>query len=607
MRLHLSLSSKVLILVAVPLLIQLLLFGWLAALQNNAESELAAANHARDIADATNALSKDIAEGISTFSVGHSLSDFSDLQKYRKVITAFRNDCDRLRQVAADKPDLLAAVNNSQKQTEEALASLLQLFKNMRNEGKDAHSIAHDIWVHFHSIMLNLDYQKIVAMGRAESEVAAQSSQTQVRIRRQIRTVLLAGSLMTTSFSLLLAIYLTKSITARLAKLSDNTVRLATDMPLNPRLEGSDDIAKLDKVFHKMAEEIKEASRRERAVTDNARDFICSMDKDFRVLKTNPAVTSLLGYSQQDIVGRRFVDVIDSHDAPRALEYFELLKKQDSNQPLELQLRRSDGTAIDALWSARWSQQEKTLFSVIHDISERRQSERLREDVIAMVTHDLRTPLSTISNIIQLMSDGPIGVADETQSLYLKPAAHNVQRMMQLINDLLDSERVKSQAMILEVQDVSLSKCMQNCEQSLRAIAADLGIELSFAPTELIVKADESMVERILVNLVANGIKFSPKGACVSVSATADGSFAHVVVSDNGPGIPADQLQTVFERFRRGPSRVAAKLASSGLGLFICKSLVELHRGRIWAQTEVGKGSQFHFTLPLADRQEPGL
>ncbi len=600
MHFRFSLSTKVLVLVALPLLIQLTLLGWLVFLENTAEAELAASTRAREIADGINVLSKDIYEGVSAYSTTLPLASYADTRRFSKVVTNLRADYRQLEESATGDPDLLAVLRQSSKGAEEALASMVKLAKTLQVFGSSNWNASNPAWHRLHEDLAKINYQQIVEIGRKQRSIADQGPTRQAKIRKQMQLSLIAGSLITIAVTVWSAVYLTRGITFRLRRLKDNSLRLAGGMPLNPIMQGYDDIASLDRVFHRMAAELQESSRKERAVIDNARDFICSLDKDGRITDANPSVRGLLGYEPQDMVGRIFIDLVAPSDIQKALDFIADLKQRENSEPLELQLKRQNETVADVLWSARWSSEEKKVFSVIHDITERRQSERLKQEVIAMITHDLRTPLFTIQNILGFLGEGVAGKVEDRLVNYVGVAERNVQRMMRLINDLLDSEKVTAQAMQPNLESVNLAKNFHLCEESVKALAEEIGVKVEFTPAALTVIADEGMLERILFNLAANAIKFSAKGSAVSVVAIREGKFAHIVVTDNGPGIPKEQQGTIFERFRQGSSKAAKLQASSGLGLSICKSFVELHHGKIWVESEVGHGSKFHFTLPLA-------
>jgi signal transduction histidine kinase len=250
--------------------------------------------------------------------------------------------------------------------------------------------------------------------------------------------------------------------------------------------------------------------------------------------------------------------------------------------------------------SAYWSDQEKNTFFVIHDMSAYKQAERLKQEVTAMITHDLRTPLTTVYHICEFLEGGKHGELDTKGNEYLFAARRNLNRMLALVNDLLDIEKIQSGMMTAESSNVSLEECFAAVEQTLSSTAEQAGVKMDFQKTGAIAIADEEKLDRVLFNLISNAIKFSPRNSTVSVSATVQKSFVQVDVHDQGEGISADQLELIFDRFQQGDSSAADK-TGSGLGLAICRALVQLQGGRIWAESKIASGSTFSFTLPIAE------
>ena len=172
--------------------------------------------------------------------------------------------------------------------------------------------------------------------------------------------------------------------------------------------------------------------------------------------------------------------------------------------------------------------------------------------------------------------------------------------MSNLVNDLLDIEKVKSGLMTLDKQELDLQDCFTAARELAGAFAEEAGVKIEVVPCDLVVIADQDRVTRVLGNLIANAVKFSPKGGFIRVEATMDGAWVYTAVSDQGPGIPADQLEHIFERFRQVENSNTKGKGGSGLGLTICQAIVELHGGKIWVENLPKQGSRFIFTLPVA-------
>jgi PAS domain S-box-containing protein len=600
-----ALSTKVLCLVAFPLLVQLALFSWLAVMLRNAELELDASTRARAISEIINVLSKDVFAGIASFSSETTVEELAkNSDSFIELTNKVRGDYLKLRDLSSSNPELLRKITKSEAGAEAALQTMLALCRNTQKYGVAARDLNNPLWTKMHQQLLEVDYKELVLAGREQRQIANRENEIQGKFRHQILLLLVAGSAVTLALGVVLAMYLTREITGKLEQLTDTAYRLASDLPLNPEMTGPDDISALDRLFHSMGREIKESLRKEKAVVHNVHDMICTMDDDGRITAVNPAVTSLFGYAARDVMGQHLISLLVQKDVEKVRSLFGELKKRAQSVPLELQLKKADDSVADILLSATWSAQEKKVYAVVHDMTERRQSERLKQEVVAMVTHDLRTPLFTIQNILGFLAEDITDKVEQRLVDYVTMAESNTERMLRLINDLIDSEKMSAKMMEPQLTAVSLDSSFQKCREVVAAIAEDVGVSLVFNQTNLVVNADDQMLERVLFNLVVNAIKFSPKGALVSLRASVEDGKAHVVIEDNGPGIPEGELKGIFERFRQGSSRSSTLYASSGLGLSICKAFVELQNGKIWATSELGRGSQFHFTVPLAGLQK---
>jgi len=245
------------------------------------------------------------------------------------------------------------------------------------------------------------------------------------------------------------------------------------------------------------------------------------------------------------------------------------------------------------------------LDQVFHDMADAlAEAERSKQEMIGMVTHDLKTPLTTVSALLEMLEDGMFGTLNEQGLSNLKVVSRNVARMNGLIRDLLDIEKIKSGKLALFQEDVNVRDLLEEAAESVRSIAADRKIEIVVKADEVDVYADNQRMQQILINLLSNAIKFSADNSQIILAGKRDGEAVHLTVQDFGRGIPADKLTAVFERFEQTKVTDATQKGGTGLGLAICKALVELHGGQIGVVSEEGKGSTFFFTVPAAKEVE---
>lgn len=238
---------------------------------------------------------------------------------------------------------------------------------------------------------------------------------------------------------------------------------------------------------------------------------------------------------------------------------------------------------------------------VEHSIEELRQLEVLKNEFVASVSHDLRTPITTVRAYAEMQLAGETGAINDQQRDALNVIARNALELGELIDDLLTLSQLDSGGeRAIEMEFVQLGEMIVQVEQELRPVALGAGIELIVDPCpELAVNADRRRLHQVITNLVANAIKFSESGSAVRLAARTTGSMAEVAVTDEGIGIAPADLPHIGERFYR--SDAVNDISGTGLGVAIARELVELHGGRLRIESDLGKGSLFAFTLPLAD------
>jgi len=241
------------------------------------------------------------------------------------------------------------------------------------------------------------------------------------------------------------------------------------------------------------------------------------------------------------------------------------------------------------------------------EASQRDQLDRLKDEFVLTASHELRSPLTSVQGFAELLMldrDSLTPKQAETVEIILDNCRH----LVRLLNDLLDLARSDAGRLAIRPQPTEVAPLIDDVVRTMRAQteASGQAIAESIQPGLPLVNVEPDRIRQILVNLITNAHEYSPEGASIEVSARAAGAEVEIAVSDDGPGIPEDQLERIFERFTRGDAGLTQRVGGTGLGLAISKSLVELHGGSIEAESTVGRGSTFRFRIPAAPAPQPG-
>jgi PAS domain S-box-containing protein len=352
---------------------------------------------------------------------------------------------------------------------------------------------------------------------------------------------------------------------------------------------------------------------------ESAAEGIFVTDTVGTILYVNPAFAKITGYTAEEAVGHspRLLRS-GQHDAPFYEEMWSTLAAGKVWQNT-ITNRRKDGQLFDAdltIAPIRDHEGRTTNYvAVERDVTERKRMiealERavmVKSEFTSMVSHELRTPLTAIKEGIAVVEDGTAGPVNRQQAHFLALAKRNVDRLHRLINDTLDFSKLERGEFRLNRSSNDLQALVRDIVLQQQLPAEKQGLRLSLLAEEELpaLPLDPDRISQVLTNLISNAIQYCPKGQ-IEVVTGRRGDEAVVQVRDNGPGIPTDELENIFNAFTQLSTGPGRRVGGTGLGLAICQRIVELHGGRIWAESEIGHGAAFLFTLPLTSGSEaPG-
>jgi PAS domain S-box-containing protein len=733
LRLNLKLSHKGLILVSVPLIFELIFLATLTALLRQAEIEVQRQVRSKAIISQANTLSKlfyDAGVAMGGYSITKSPL-FSD--RYDKIVRQIPQDLNELKNLVGDNARQQQILQNLQGITVTGLKILGEAKSAIDDNRVDvAQFRARHMYKEIRSLADRLQ-DELRGLTEDERKIESEGPEAQNRSRATVKLFLVVGVVFNVLLAVALALFFSRGIGKRLNVLTDNTIRLARGEPLNDPLSGSDEIAHLDGVFHSMADALIEANRKERAIIENAVDVICTIDVDGKFVSVSPACFQCWGYKPEELMGRRFIELIIPEDHQETIRAVRAVRAEKGRTQFENRSRRKDGSLVTVLWSTYWSETERSMFCVAHDItqrklaeeairasemrirtiienmlvgliivtkegmiesinpssermfgyraeelvgkhlmalfhdstlfsvsnpqdcrnfmeglfqkslnrvgefdalkrlgedfpiemslselettegkrylanildvSERREVERLKKEFVSTVSHELRTPLTSIRGSLTLLNVGALGALPDQAKKVVGIAERNTIRLITLINDILDIEKLESGKLDMVFDTIPLSNVMERSDQAVHAFADQNGIRLEFQPTAARVYADGDRLVQVLVNLISNAVKFSPKGAAVTVTVEELPNWVEVKVIDRGRGIPAKYKNLLFQRFQQVEASDSRKKGGTGLGLAICKGIIEAHNGNIGVESEEGQGSVFWFRIPPATQR----
>jgi PAS domain S-box-containing protein len=359
-------------------------------------------------------------------------------------------------------------------------------------------------------------------------------------------------------------------------------------------------------------DEVNKGKRYIENLVENAGDVIFSTDLEDRILTWNRGAEIIMGYSKAEVIGQHLSILLPPERFHELEEMRAKVEISGSLRDIEVRSKRKDGGMIYLSLSISPIRDVEgkivAFLRVAKDTTEKRRYERrlkeldkMKSDFVSNVSHELRTPLTSIKGSVDNMLDGLTGSLNEKQVRYLARIKSNADRLSRLINDLLDLSRIESGRVEVRSTTLTLTALAEEVAEHLKSLAAEklIRIEVPSPDPKITVWADRDKVTQVLINLIGNAVKFTPQNGKVTVALEKKGDdYVQISIDDTGPGILPEEKNKIFSKFYQFADIDKQKPKGSGLGLAISKALVEMHGGRIWVESEVGKGSTFYFTLP---------
>ena len=397
-----------------------------------------------------------------------------------------------------------------------------------------------------------------------------------------------------------------RRVTKEQQRVLTDLARIVVD-ELELRLAGRKALKEVE-MRHRSEKALTEANLRMETIFDSVIDGIIVVDGNGRIDAINASAERLFDYDPSELVGQKVDRLLPDWSAPGG----DASSPGDPDKAADpmvknhgrLDGRRKDGSVFPAELAVNTMDlaDSRSFVAIARDISERKQIERMKNEFISTVSHELRTPLTSIKGSLGLIQSSVLGDLPKEVRSMVEIACNNSERLLRLINDILDMEKIEAGRMEFRMQPVEVMPLIRQVIASNTGYGDQFGV--TFVVTESTedawVEGDIDRLNQVLTNLLANATKVSCRNSRVEIAVSSDGADYCIAVKDYGPGIPEAFRGKIFEKFSQADSSDTRRIGGSGLGLSICKAIIERHRGTIGFDTESGVGSRFYFRIPAS-------
>jgi PAS domain S-box-containing protein len=353
------------------------------------------------------------------------------------------------------------------------------------------------------------------------------------------------------------------------------------------------------------------ARQQELAIIDNAAEVVCVLDSRLRFVEANQTSAKIWGYSPDDLRGRSLLSMVNENEVDDIRASFHSYSGDNARRKGEVQtaMRTAKGASGFFAWNLQWVPDKSGFFCVVRDVTEVRKMELLKRQFISIVSHDLRTPLTSIGMSIALLLSGKRGAVPSQAGQLLENADRSMIRLMALAEDLLELDRLEAGKQILSLSCVHAYNVIAAAREALQQMAQVAQVEIRGPDGDALMLGEERRLVQVAINLLSNSIKFSPANSLVSISILQTDDVVEVRIADQGPGMTSDDKALVFKKFQATRTKSNIAIKSSGLGLAIVKAIVEAHHGDVGVESKLGAGSTFWFRIPRyrGDDEEESL
>lgn len=433
------------------------------------------------------------------------------------------------------------------------------------------------------------------------------NKQTAAALTNEIFFIIIQALIVGLIISILLSFLLAKTMVIPIQGLTRAANRVAAgDFSERIEVEAKDEIGVLTSTFNDMAERLHTTLRdmeNERnklsTVFLHMTDGVVAFSGDGEIIHSNPAAESMMGVELVD-ASLKFDDVFgDIASLDRILE----MKSSDV-----IEAERSISGRVFEVSIAPFSGEgaQGGILTVMHDVTEQRHGDAMRREFVANVSHELRTPITNVRSYAETLVDAGDELPPDTRENFLGVILNESDRMTKLVGDLLSLSKFDANEMQFKDEEFDVANSAKEIYEAMRLDAGKHGLQLcvSLPPRGVTVRGDKARIEQVIINIVSNSVRYTPKGGSIEISVSRVGDEAHIAVSDTGIGIPKEDIPRIFDRFYRVDKARSRAQGGTGLGLSIAAEIVKRHNGRIDIESRVGEGTVMTVCLPCTVQKE---
>ncbi|MBX9950382.1 MAG: PAS domain-containing sensor histidine kinase [Candidatus Obscuribacterales bacterium] len=438
---------------------------------------------------------------------------------------------------------------------------------------------------------------KVLAVERRK---VAQQPEEIAALRNTLVLFLWIGFGISCLISLALMMYFSRDIVNRLNGIAEKAQLLSFGKTVQVENIEADEIGQLENTIAATSLKVAEIRNRQAVILDNSADVICSLDAKLKFAAVGEAASKIWGHTPDQLLGKSVLAMLSADTVESTSIALERIAAGNGDGRVENVIKCGDGSLKNAVWIVLWSPEKRTFFCVVHDVTELRNVEKLKQHFISVASHDLRAPLTSVTLNVSILTESMKNELSPGIITELERVQHSAQRLTDLVNELLELDKLEAGRLSVELKKVLASDACEAARDLLFGLARQSELTVTVTEGDAFVMAEDKRLVQMISNLLSNAIKFSPRGGNIEIDVREEGQFAVISIKDEGCGMTAKECATVFEKFSQARSAKTTSAKGTGLGLAVVKALAEAHGGRVEVVSAVGKGSTFSLFIPLA-------